>query len=246
MFKKLVMCLLLSSVVQHPSERVKELVQRSISFKFDISKNEKIKIGVIDVYPVKWTESSLKYKSSIQISKPKVVFIEQANDLHGEAVISEMVSIFEKYKVSNVEIIYCQMDETLSIENCLSQFKSLNLTAINISMIIPNLKQSEKDLLLEVSEKTKIIVSAGNDSADASQNELCSYRLKNKICVGGISLDRKSFDKGSNYGSSIDAVDYYRGSIDIYDYFRYDKRQFVGTSASAPRFLASSIVRSLQ
>lgn len=206
-----------SSIAQPKIDLTQEFLKKQ-AIEVSVPKMNKVKIGIIDVGHVNWSEL------------PKVSFSQSILDSHedqnhGHNVTNEIVQALNSQKVlDQVEIVYCQASSqnNYNIENCVNFMIDQNVNITNISFAFGNgATVSESVGLNKLLKSSKLILSAGNDGLN-SGNKLCDISSSNKICVGGY--NSIEIDPNSNYGTNVDIYEPY--------YAQYSNNR--GTSFSAP------------
>lgn len=213
-----------------------------------VSVSSKLMIGVIDVNSINWNSHRSLYKSQYQFQNESVDRFSN----HGQAVVDQLIATLESQNekaFEKVEIIYCQVGESMVISECLSRFNQIpNLSLVNISMVIsPEMVRDEEILeFIKLSEKAKITISSGNFGYKVEDSQaLCQIASKNVYCVGGVSdYNPALLDERSNHGALINAYAPFKGSVLLEG--KEGQVLFQGTSAAAPTFMGYIVNKSLQ
>lgn len=200
---------------------LQELMSKQTSTIQTHKKVKKLKIGIIDIGGVDWSQLPT-------VAHKEVIFPNPDRQTHGHFVTQEIIKPLELSKnLNQVEIIFCEIQlGNMSLIPCLKTMVKEKIDILNLSMSFSEgATYPEIDLLNEISNKAKIVVAAGNSGLN-SENMLCNL-AHNKICVGGYGANGE-IHNNSSYGQNVDT----------YESFHAHYSDNNGTSFSAPIHVA--------
>lgn len=212
-----------------------------------ISQDKQINIAIIDTgYKSPNSPELIKYRPQ-QICEYKN-FTSRHNDndlLHGTHIIGLIANKLNKTNIKYCFYIlqYHWIGGNDSYINALEYASNIkDLKYLNLSLSGQKYIQRECDLIEKLLKNhVKVIVSAGNDSLDLSQNDVYPAKCNNKLYVIG-NLDENSVKaKDSNYGLNTMFWEYGQHQISLG--LQNNLISLSGTSQAAANFTANLIIK---